>query len=55
MQVMMEVTERQITPGETARFPFTVPMRERRPSTHSAYTGDLLTHTGTTKADARSP
>ena len=34
MQVMMEVTERQITPGETARFPFTVPMRERRPSIH---------------------
>ena len=32
MQVIMEVTERQIVPGETARFPFIVPMGEERPS-----------------------
>src|SRR5258708_5194675 len=32
MQVIMDVTERQIVPGETARFPFIVPMGEERPS-----------------------
>ena len=31
MQVIMEVTERQIVPGETARFPFTAPSGEGLP------------------------
>ena len=31
MQVIMEVTERQIVPGETARFPFTAPPGEGPP------------------------
>jgi hypothetical protein len=31
MQVIMEVTEHQIVPGETNRFPFIVPMGNERP------------------------
>ncbi len=32
MQTIMEVTEHQIVPGETARFPFIMPAGEGHPS-----------------------